>query len=128
RQVQVLRRSLPQMVIDLPTVHLHHTAMFVENRDDQAAVEVLVAALAEDSKTLELFALLDSDPLALRWQTIGEGAVREAETESLDQLRMHQPALFQVRLRLRTLLQGPLIEGDHPLERFRILDPRLHHA
>src|SRR5688572_24022758 len=49
-QIQVHRRPLAQVVVDLPPVHLHDAASFVEDRDHDGAVQMLVPILAQKPK------------------------------------------------------------------------------
>ena len=52
-QVQVVAASLAQIRRDLPPVHLHHVTGWIDDRDNQRAVEMLVAALPVDAQLLQ---------------------------------------------------------------------------
>ena len=112
-QVQVLRRALPQRSVDLPAVRLHHLAIEIEDRDDERAVQVLVAALADDPQLLEAFADLLPCLAARLRQAQTERAVGKAQLESPNRLVVGDSALLEVRERLWALEQGLVVVVDH---------------
>lgn len=77
------RRSRAQAFRDLAPVELGDPALLVEDRHDEGAVQVFVAARADHAERLE--PLADRRPLlaVLRRQAVAERAVREAELEVL---------------------------------------------
>lgn len=104
------RRALAQPRRDLAAVDLRNLSVLVHDRDDDTAVEVLVAALAQNPERLQPLAQLGAPA---RRQPVGERAVREAELEAPGHLGGAQPPLLQVLERFGALRERLVIVADH---------------
>ena len=111
-QVEVLGRARAQVVQQLAAVHLDHVARRIEHRDDQAARQVLVAAVAVDADALQLGPQLVAGDAAALGQTQAQAAVRIAELEAADGLGVGDAARLQVAQRFGALLQGLVVVVD----------------
>ena len=89
-QVQVLRRASPQVVQQLPAIHLHHVARLIEHRHNQRPVEVLMTTLPVQAYTHQPLPDLGPILACFRRQPKPQAAVRQAQPEVLNQLGMIQ--------------------------------------
>ncbi|CAE6944061.1 hypothetical protein R69927_07831 [Paraburkholderia domus] len=131
RQIQVLRLTRRNLVTrrNPSPVHLsdvdHPVTRFqIEHRHHQTPVQVLVSALAIHAHALQLRAHVTAFLRVPRRQPVRQALVRIAQPERIDQLTMHQPALHQIRLRLRALLQGRVIRVGHLAQQHRFIRTR----
>ncbi len=127
RQVQVKRRARPQPRGDLSTVHLGHSSRLVDDRDHDRAVEVFVAALAQDAEPLKASAQLAPGLAVLLRQTVRERAVGKANAEVLDHLRVLQASPLEIGERLGALLERRVVVVDHLLQERLVVRARFHH-
>lgn len=105
---------------------MHHAVLSVEHRDDQAAVEVLVPAVAQDADGLQLTPHLRAGLAVLLGQAVRERAIGEAQPKPLHHLLRPEPALFEVAEGLGALLERLVVVVEdaghqHVLVR-RVLD------
>jgi transcriptional regulator with XRE-family HTH domain len=105
----VLGRARAQVVQELAPVHLHHVARLVEDRDHQRAIEVLVAALADQAHLLQARPDVGTGLARFLRQPQPQRAVGHAQLEGGDQLRVRQAARGQVGQRLRAVLQSLVV-------------------
>ena len=108
-QVEVLRRTRTQVVAHLAPVDLHRVALGIEDGHHQRAVEVLVAALAQEAHALQPRAQLGAGHAVLQRQAQAQRAVRVAQLEAVDQLGVREAARFEVRQRLGARLEGLMV-------------------
>src|SRR5216117_3783252 len=109
-------RPGPRMIREPAPVELDDLAGFVEDRDHERAIEVLVPARAQEPQPLEPSPELGACLPIAGWQPIAERAVGEAELEVIDQLGRAQTAALEIPERLGTRLQRRVIVRDHLLE------------
>ena len=109
-QVQVQRRPLAQIAADLAAVHAGDLAAFVEDRDHQGAIEMLVAALAEEAKLLQRLRI-SCRPCVLA-AAAGPGCGSQSRAGNARSPRMSEAARFQVGQRLGRLLQRLVVVVD----------------
>jgi hypothetical protein len=92
---------------------------------------MLVPAPAQHPQPLQPPADLRARLERLLRQVVAQRPVREAQTETLDQIRMRAAPLLQIRQRLRAPLQRLVVVVHHPHQQravFRIrLDQRREH-
>ena len=127
-EIQVQRRPLAQVRRNLPPVYLHHVAGWIDDRDYERAVEVLVAALAVDAQHLQPSPHRRASGAVLRRKTQPQRPVGEAQPEPLDHLRRPQPATFQIPLRLRRLLQRIVIKVHDLQQQLAVASLRRHRS
>ena len=107
-------RARPQVgAAELVAVEVDDVVVFVEERDDEAAPEVLVPALAEDAEPTKLAPdLLPSLPVPLL-EPVAERPVAEAQLEVGDHLGVTDATVSQPLHRLGGADQGSVVESEH---------------
>ena len=125
-QVQVQRRSLAQLRRDLAPVHLRHVTGWRNDRDNQRAVEMLVAALPVNAQLLQPRPHGCAGNAILGRQAQPQRPVGEAKPETLDHLRRLQPPRLQIPLRLRRLVESVLIKAHDFQQQFAVPGLRRH--
>ena len=83
----------------------------IRDRHHDAAAEELAALGRDDAERDELLA-----QLAVLRDHLQERAVRVADLERLEEIRVRDPALREVRLRVLPLAEGPVVVLDDPGE------------
>jgi hypothetical protein len=111
-QVKVRRSAFSQVVVDLAAIHLDGVAVAVEDREDDAAVQVFVAFLAVDAEFGELrFQVLPG--LGGLGHAVAEGAVGVADLEAFGGLGVEAFALGEILHGLRLVEEGGVVKvGD----------------
>ena len=112
QQVRVLRCAASQLAVDLAAVDLGHVAVGVEYGEDDAAVELAVARLAEDADLLQPRAELHARFELLVRERQGQGPVGKADLETVDGFGVVGAALSQVGLRAVVSLESAVVEVD----------------
>lgn len=96
-EVEVLRCAALGGVVDAAAVDLGDVSGLVEDGDDQAADEMLVAGGAVDPGALELRADLVAGLAIDQGQAQAEGAIREADLEVVREVGMREAAPLEIR-------------------------------
>ena len=125
-KIQVQGRSLAQARRDLPSVHLHHVTGWRNHRDNQRAVEMLVAALPVDAQLLQPRPYRCAGDAILGRKAQPQRSVGEAQPEPLHHLRRVQAARSQIAFRLRRLVERVLIEAHDLQQQFPVPSLRRH--
>ena len=122
-EVEMERRAGAQLVSwrDLPAVGAEGLAPLAEDRDDERAVEVLVAAVPEDSELLEPCADLLAGLAVHGGEAVAEGPVGVAEPEAVDEFGMDEASLLEIAECLRALLQRLVVVADHLAEKLAVV-------
>jgi hypothetical protein len=102
-QVQVFGCAGAQMFIQLATVDFRHFSVANDDWDDERAVKMLVAALAQDPDALQRSAQGRAFHPGFLRQSIAQGAIGHAELEGADRFLGSCPAPLQVFKRFRIL-------------------------
>jgi len=108
-QVQVQRCAFAQAVVDLAAVDFRDVARRIEHRHYQRTVEVLMPAVAIDPHTLQRAALRCAGLHLHSRKAVTQRAIGKAQPEVIDDARMIQPTLGQVRQCLRALFQRRMV-------------------
>ncbi len=120
RQIQVLRCAGAQVIEHFPAIRAHNMAITgfirLEQRDDDRAVQVLMARVTQDAHALQGSARFRAGLVLLRGEPISERAIRIAQPEPLDQLHVAKASTVEVLQRLRARLQRLVVKLDHLIE------------
>ncbi len=109
-------RAGAEIVADLAAVGLEDVAGFIADRDDERAVEVLVAAGAQHAEPLELASECRALLRVVAGQPVGKRSISVAELEALDGIGGPDAALLKVSQGLGGLLQGLVVVADDLVE------------
>ena len=124
RQIKMVGRALPQIVVDFATVEIDHAAFSIEQRHDQRATQVFVPALPQHAQRHQPAAHVGPGLAVGLRQAIAQRPVREAQLKVLDQLRMHEATPLQIGKRLRGAFQGRVVIAHDLAHQRRILRRR----
>ena len=89
-------RAGAQMIIQLASVDFGHFTVAIDDRDDERAVKMLMATLAQDPDTLQRSAQRRAFHPSLLRQPVAQGAIGHPELERADRVLGSDPAPPQV--------------------------------
>lgn len=121
REVEVVRGAGSQVIPDLAAVHATHLPRRVENRDHEAAAQVLAAGVAVHAEVLEPLADHLAVEALLARQPQAQGAVCVAELEGGDRVGVVDAALLEVGQGFRRGLEGGVVVRDDLGEQLVVL-------